>query len=145
MKKMFCVKITIGKSAARVDDVVYYRNKISLEMLAKWRWYFGYLSSLVKVSLPRSNVVLFLGEQDLLQGTEYVTEKTKTLLRYKESALKRLENNVVQDDLFGFASEANDEKKEGLRKDIEDLKNGNFKYYIPPEYINKIKLYTIEK
>ena len=142
MKKMFFVKITIAKSRTHVDDVIYYRNKISLEMLIKWRWYFEYLSSLVKVCHPKSRVTLLIGEQILLQGTEYVSAKTKTLLRHKESVLKRMDKSVIDDDLFGFNSQEHNKKKEKLQVDINDLKSGNFKYYIPPTYINKIKLYT---
>ena len=82
-----------------------------------------------------------MGEQTLLQGTEYISEKTKTLLRHKESTLKRMDKSVIDDDLFGFNSQEHNKKKEKLQVDISDLKRGDFKYYIPPEYINKIKLY----
>ena len=77
--------------------------------------------------------------QTLKQGQEYIEEKSKTLLRAKESKLKRLKNTPVQDDLFNYASKEQDRKIQAVQGEIDALKRGEFNYYVPPTYINSIK------
>lgn len=91
-----CVKITIYKGC-NDGEVIYYRNKLPMWIVEQWRWYFDYLAALVKVNNPRLKVELTTCAQTLKQGQEYIEEKSKTLLRAKESKLKRLENTPVQE------------------------------------------------
>ena len=111
-----CVKITIRKGC-NDWEVIYYRNKLPMWIVEQWRWYFDYLAALVKVNNPR----------------------LKTLLRAKESKLKRLKNTPVQDDLFNYASKEQDRKIQAVQGEINALKWGEIKYYVPVTYINKIK------
>ena len=47
----------------------------------------------------------------------------------------------IEDDLFSMAKADNEAKIESVRREIEALERGEFNYYVPPTYINKIKLY----
>ena len=108
-------------------------------IVEQWRWYFDYLAALVKVNNPRLKVELITCAQTLKQGQEYIDEKSKTLLRAKESKLKNLKNTPVQDDLFNYAREEQRRKIQSLQGEINALKRGEFNYYVPVTYINKIK------
>ena len=77
--------------------------------------------------------------QTLLQGQEYIESKTKTMLRAKRGKLNRLKQGVVDDDLFGFNQQRNEEKRKCIENEIAALERGEFNYYVPQTYINKIK------
>lgn len=133
-----CVKIAIRK-ACNDWEVIYYRNKLPMWIIEQWRWYFEYLAAIVKVSNPRKKVELIICAQTLKQGEEYIEEKSKNLLRAKETKLKRLENTLVQDDLFNYAKDERDKKIQAVQGEINALKRGEFNYYVPVTYINEIK------
>lgn len=142
MKKVvedaICVKITIYKGV-HADKVIYYRNKLPMRIVSQWRWYFEYIAARVKVCNPRRKVELFIGPQTLLQGQEYIDARSITLLRAKESKLKKMQDTVINDDLFSFARQDQDNKMQDVQAEIDALKRGEFNYYVPPEYINTIK------
>ena len=132
-----CVKITVRKG---VDtEVIYYRNKLPLWIVEQWKWYFEYIAALIKVNNPRHKVELIICAQTLKQGLEYIEEKTKNLLRAKKSKLKKLQNEPIQNDIFNFSRIERDKKIKAVQGEIEALERGEFNYYIPPTYINKIK------
>lgn len=133
-----CVKITIRKGC-NDWEVIYYRNKLPLWIIEQWRWYFDYLAALVKVNNPRRKVELIICAQTLKQGQEYIEEKSRNLIRAKETKLKRLENTPVQDDLFNYAKDEREKKTQAVQGEINALKRGEFNYYVPVTYINKIK------
>lgn len=133
-----CVKIAIY-NGYQVEEVIYYRNKLTVSVIEKWRWYFEYIAALVKVHNPRRKVELIICAQTLLQGQEYIAARTKTLLRAKKGQLNRLDKSVINDDLFGFGAEQNKAHKERLQSEIDALERGEFNYYVPPTYINNIK------
>lgn len=136
----FFVKITVSfVGSYGAQAVVYYRNRIPMHMLTEWSWYFEYLVALVKVAHPHRRVTLDTGIQTMLQGKEYVEGKTRSLLRAKRGQLKKLLASVPNDDLFGTQVERNMEKAVRVKREIEELERGEFKYYIPPTYINEIK------
>ena len=133
-----CVKITIRKGC-NDWEVIYYRNKLPMWIIKQWRWYFEYLAALVKINNPRKKVELIICVQTLKQGQEYIEGKSETLLRAKTAKLKKLQNTPVQDDFFGFARDEQDRKIKAVQGEIDALKRGEFNYYVPPTYINKIK------
>ena len=134
-----CVKIAIY-DGCQVEEVIYYRNKLPMRIIEKWRWYFEYLTALVKIHNPRRKVELTICAQTLLQGQEYILEKSKTLLRAKRAQIKKLDNEVIiNDDLFGFKTQHHNERRERIRSEIGALERGEFNYYVPLTYINKIK------
>lgn len=133
-----CVKIIIYRSC-NDGEVIYYRNKLPMWIIDQWRWYFEYLAALVKVNNPRRKVELIICAQTLKQGQEYIEEKTKTLLRAKKSKLKKLQNAPLYNDFFNFAKEDQDEKIKAIQGEINALERGEFNYYVPPTYINRIK------
>lgn len=133
-----CVKITIRKGC-NDWEVIYYRNKLPMWIVEQWRWYFDYLAALVKVNNPRLKVELITCAQTLKQGQEYIEEKSKNLIRAKETKLKRLENTPVQDDLFNYAKDEREKKIQAVQGEINALNRGEFNYYVPVTYINKIK------
>lgn len=133
-----CVKIIIYRGC-NDGEVIYYRNKLPMWIIEQWRWYFEYIAALVKVNNPRRKIELIICAQTLKQGQEYIKEKSKTLLRAKETKLKRLKNTPVQNDLFNHAKEEQDKKIQAVQGEINALKRGEFNYYVPPTYINKIK------
>ena len=133
-----CVKITIFKGH-HADEVVYSRNKLSVSMIEKWRWYFEYLAALIKVNNPLRKTELTICPQTLLQGEEYIEEKSKTLLKAKRTKLKTLQNKPVQNDLFNYAKQEQDSKIQTVQSEINALEQGKFNYYVPPTYINRVK------
>lgn len=137
-ENQICVKITIRKGC-NDWEVIYYRNKLPMWIIEQWRWYFDYLVARVKVSNPRLKVELTICAQTLKQGQEYIEEKSRNLIRAKETKLKRLENTPVQDDLFNYAKDEREKKIQAVQGEINALKRGEFNYYVPPTYINKIK------
>lgn len=138
VNNQICVKIIIYKGC-NDGEVIYYRNKLPMWIIEQWRWYFEYIAAIVKVSNPRKKVELIICAQTLLQGQEYIEEKTKTMLRAKKTQVKKLGEDVINDDLFGFKSQQNNEKKERIQSEIDALERGEFNYYVPVTYINRIK------
>lgn len=134
-----CVKIAIY-NGCQVEEVIYYRNKLPMRIIEKWRWYFEYLAALIKIHNPRRKVELTICAQTLLQGQEYIDEKSKTLLRAKRAQVKKLDNsNIINDDLFGYQTQQLNARRERIQAEIEALERGEFNYYIPPTYINRLK------
>lgn len=138
VENQICVKIIIYKGC-NDGEVIYYRNKLPLWIIEQWRWYFDYLAALVKVNNPRRKVELIICAQTLKQGQEYIEEKSRNLIRAKETKLKRLENTPVQDDLFNYAKDEREKEIQTVQGEINALKRGEFNYYVPVTYINKIK------
>lgn len=138
VENQICVKRIIYKGC-NDGEVIYYRNKLPLWIIEQWRWYFDYIAALVKVNNPRRKVELIICAQTLKQGQEYIEEKSRNLIRAKETKLKRLENTPVQDDLFNYAKDEREKKIQAVRGEINALKRGEFNYYVPVTYINKIK------
>ena len=135
-----CAKIAISmlQYPGITEEVVYYNGNLPLDMCVRWKWYFEYLASLVKVANPKRRVEFYCGRQDLPLGQDYIEVKTKTLLKGKRSQLSKLDKQV-DDDLFGFTSEAREKKRQRILKEIEELESGVFRYYVPPVYINKLR------
>lgn len=137
----YIVKITIYKGYY-ADVVVYYNYAIPHVVFRKYEWYFDYLAALVKVRFPHEKVELLKyqqGTKPFIAGKDYIEKKSQSLLRAKRSQLKQLETKVFDDDLFSFKGQELEEKKDRIRKEIEDLENGKFNYWVPPTYINRIK------
>lgn len=135
-----CAKITISmlQYPGIPEEVVYFRGDLPLELCVRWRWYFEYLASLVKVANPKRRVEFYCGRQYLPLGKEYIKVKTKTLLAGKRRKLTEL-GKQVDDDLFGFTSEAREKKRQRIQSEIEELESGVFKYYVPPVCINRLR------
>lgn len=137
-KAEICVKITVY-NGSHADKVVYYRNKLPMAVIEKWRWYFEYLAARIKVKHPRRRVDLVICSQTLLQGDEFKQEKIKYLLRHRRSRLQKLINTPVTSDLF-FSNQMELKKKiEQTRAEIDSLEKGEYNGYVPPVYINNIK------
>ena len=135
-----CAKIAISmlQYPGITEEVVYYNGNLPLDMCVRWKWYFEYLASLVKVANPKRRVEFYCGRQNLPLGQDYIEVKTKTLLKGKRSQLSKLDKQL-DDDLFGFTSEAREKKRQRILKEIEELESGVFRYYVPPVYINKLR------
>lgn len=124
------------------EDVVYYQYNIPVQFVERWKWYFEYLAARIKVAHPKRKVELCISAQEnCLCGSDYVSEKTKSLLRSKAIKLKKLRTGRYEDDLFGLAKADKEAKVQSVQAEIEALERGEFNYYIPPTYINKIKKY----
>lgn len=138
MKKIF-VKISISYNYyGSIDEVIYFRYGIDINSFSRWKWYFEYLVAKIKINYPKSKVFFEYGEQNLIFGNEYILKKKKDLLIRKEINLKKIEGDKK---LMLFEDELSTSKKNRLIKEIEDLKNNEFNFYIPSEYINKKHLY----
>lgn len=133
------VKIVIY-TGCLAEATIYYRYDMPMRIVEKWKWYFEYLAAIVKCANPRRKVELTIcAQQSCLCGSDYISERTKNLLRAKNIKLKKLRMGNIEDDLFGMAIAENDTKIESVRREIEALEHGEFNYYVPPKYINKIK------
>lgn len=138
IESQICVKISVY-NGVHVDKVVYYRNKLPVSSIEKWRWYFEYLAARIKVKHPRRRVELTICTQTLLQGDEFVKEKIKNLLKYKRARLKKLLVKPVENDLFQIKQRDAIEKIDQIETEINRLERGIYNGYIPPVYINDIK------
>lgn len=119
-------------------EVVYYRYNLPMRIIEKWKWYFEYITALIKVNNPKNKVELTIVAQDeCLCGEDYKQWKIKNLIKAKTSKIKKLQTAKC-DDLFNFQSNEREETINRLQKEIEDLQNGKLSY-IPPIYINNIK------
>ena len=138
MKKIF-VKISISYIYyGSIDEVIYFRYGIDINTFSRWKWYFEYLVAKIKINYPKSKVFFEYGEQNLIFGNEYILKKKKDLLKRKEINLKKIEGDKK---LMLFEDELSTSKKNRLIQEIEDLKNNEFNFYIPNEYINKKHFY----
>lgn len=124
------------------EATIYYRYNLPMWIVEKWKWYFEYLAAKVKLAHPRRKVELLISSQEnCLCGSDYVSERIKNLLRAKSIKLKKLQTGRYEDDLFGLAKADNEAKIDSVKTEIEALERGEFNYYVPPTYINKIKDY----
>ena len=141
-----CAKITVSMAnyPGIPEEVVYWRANLPIWTVVKFRWYFDYLAALVKVANPKRKVELYVGRQELKVGKEYIEEKTRTLLAGKRRVLSRLDKET-DDDLFGFTSSAREDKRRRILKEIEELENGDFRYYVPPVCINLLNKWLHER
>ena len=138
MKKIF-VKISISYIYyGSIDEVIYFRYGIDINTFSRWKWYFEYLVAKIKINYPKSKVFFEYGEQNLIFGNEYILKIKRDLLTRKEINLKKIERDKK---LMLFEDELSTSKKNRLIQEIEDLKNNEFNFYIPNEYINKKHFY----
>lgn len=100
-----------------------------------------YLAARVKVANPRRTVCVYIGPQEVMVGKEWHEYRRGVLLKSAQKRLKKLEEGVVDDDLFHFKSQENEQKQEAERSKIEALEKDEFQFAEFPEYINKIKQY----
>lgn len=138
MDDKICVKISVY-SGCWVEEVVYYRYKLPLWLVEKWKWYFEYLAARVKVKNPCRKVELLIVACEISCGEDYISEHTKNLLRAKKIKLKKLRTGRYEDDLFGWGKEKHDEEEKTVSEEIAALERGEFKFWTPATYINKIK------
>lgn len=131
------VKITYYHQSHN-PEVVYYRYNLPMRIIEKWKWYFEYITALIKVNNPKNKVELTIVAQDgCLCGEDYKQWKIQNLIKAKSTKIKKLQT-ANSDDLFNFQSIERKETINRLQKEIEDLQNGILSY-IPPIYINNIK------
>ena len=146
---LMIVKISVSfVGGYSVEDVVYYQYKLPLHLTIKYTWYFEYLAALVKVHNPRRHVELHIGRQDdktgndlILCGQDYIDAKTPSLIAGKKRTIAKLRNRMPADDLFGLGKAECEAKIAGIQAEIDALECGEFNYYVPATYINKIKQY----
>lgn len=136
-EKKICVKINLYKGCW-VEEVIYYQYALPLRIVERWKWYFEYLAALVKVHNPRRKVELVICAQEYNSVEDYISERTKNLLRAKKVKLKRTRTGI-EDDLFGFAKAEREKQTDEVQREIEALERGEINFYVPPKYINKIK------
>lgn len=139
-----CVKIDISMKnyPGQPEAVIYYRYKMPMHLALRWEWYFNYLASLVKVHNPKRRVNLTIVRQDeCICGEEYINERKTSLIQGKKRNITRIYNQPFTDDLFNIARAERDAKIEKIQGEIDALERGEFNYYVPPVYVNRIKEY----
>lgn len=135
------IKIYISKEnyPGVPEEVIYYRYKMPMNLALRWEWYFNYLASLVKVNNPKRRVNLTIARQECLCGEDFIKGRIPTLIAGKKRYITRLYNQPFTDDLFNLARAERDEKIARINGEIQALERGEYNYYIPPVYINKIR------
>lgn len=144
------VKIDISRADGYgIEDVIYYRYKLPMNITLRYKWYFEYLAALVKVHNPKRRVKLYIGRQNdevldkiMLCGKDYIDSRIPTLIAGKKRAISRIRNKNTEADLFGLQQAEREDKITQLQAEINALERGEFNYYIFPTYINKIKKWT---
>lgn len=137
------VKIYVSSKTnySLIDDVVYYRSGMSPDFVDRWLWFFEYLSARVKVANPKRKVVFYKGPQDVMLGDEWHEYRRNVMMKSCTTKLKKLEKEVINDDLFHFASQDNERKIEEVKAKFSSLERDEFPIPAFPEYVNKIKNY----
>ena len=145
------VKIDISRvDGCGTEDVIYYRYKLPMNLQLRYRWYFEYLTALVKVHNPKRRVTLYTWRCDqvsgktILCGQEYIKARIPKLIAGKKRTIAKIRKNT-EADLFGLRQAEREDKIAQLQAEIDALERGEFNYYIPPTYINKIKKWTRSK
>ncbi len=146
---LMIVRIDISRAdGCGYDDVIYYYYKLPMNIMLRYKWYFEYLAALVKVHNPRRRVTLQIGRQDdkpsnntILCGQDYIEARTPTLIAGKKRTISKLRNRMPEYDLFGLGNAEREAKIASIQLEIDALERGEFKYYVPATYINKIKQY----
>lgn len=134
------VKITISQYHYHaLGEVIYYRSNLTIDMTVRWRWYFEYLAALVKTKNPRIEVNLMIGTMQSLVGEEYRKKKSEALLKASIARLAKLKKVSPDPDLFGFNVEDYENEEEKIEEKIQQLQSGQYDFYVPPEYINRIR------
>lgn len=144
---LMIVKIDISRADGYgIEDVIYYRYKLPMNLTLRYKWYFEYLAALVKVHNPRRRVKLYIGRQDdktldkiMLCGKDYIDSRIPTLIAGKKRTITRIRNKRIDADLFGLRQAEREDEIAQLQSEIDALERGEFNYYIFPTYINKIK------
>ena len=126
-----------------IVEVVYYRSGLTPDFVIRWLWYFEYLAALVKVSNPRRKVEFYKGPQNIMVGNEWHEYRRAALIKSRKTKLKKLEKGVLNDDLFHFKSQDNEDKKRQVQSQIEALNRDEYPIEEFPEYINRIKEYAV--
>lgn len=134
------IEISILKYHGITEAVVYYNYKLPMHLALKYDWYFEYLTALLKVRHPHRRVILTIRRSDeCLAGQKYIDNKRPTLINGKKRNITRIRNQPFTDDLFNLARAERDAKIASVQAEIDALERGEFNYYVPPTYINKIK------
>lgn len=145
---LMIVKITISMTNHSIpEDVIYYRYKLPMNLMLRYRWYFDYLAALVKVHNPRRKVELLVSRWDdkpdkdkILCGKDYIESKTASLIKGKKARISMIRNKMPSCvDLFDLEKTENEEKIAALQSEIDALERGEINFYVPLEYVNKIK------
>ena len=141
VRNVCCMKISISSLFYRniVEEVIYYRGNVSVLFVERWRWYIEYLAALVKVANPKRTVSVYIGPQEVIVGKEWHEYRRSVLIKSAQKRIKKLEEGVVDDDLFHFKSQDNEQKKEAEYAKIEALEKDEFKFAEFPEQINTIR------
>lgn len=127
-----------------VDEVVYFRYKMPYRLIIKWRWYFEYLTAVLKKNNPRQKFRLVIGEATKPLGDDYIKSHLPSKLKGRYIALKKAQAAVPDLDLFGFGEKEKSERVERIKREIERLEQGIWEYERFDTYINRIKKYTQE-
>lgn len=136
----FCVKISVSMLREHiVEEVAYFNYGLPMDVFERYKWYYEYLAARIKVKNPKRRVELEYGHCEVPCGQDWIDIHLPKRLQWKRRELKKLTNPNRQDDLFGFTSSSCAKKAAGVQKEIEALERGEYNYYVPPTYINKIK------
>ena len=137
--KRFVKIVLYERYNSPISETVYFRSVIPQRILDKYMWYFDYLVALIKVKYPKKKVVLSYGVQNMLFGEDYIKEKIKNLISHKKGRITQLNKMPEIVDLFDDGSKKT-EMINKLKNEIADLEKGIVNFYVPVEYINKIRL-----
>jgi len=146
-EKLFTVKMTVSMRGhpGIPEETIYYRQKLPLDLLCRYKWYFEWLAALVKAAHPHRRVVLEYFGTTSPCGQDYIDVMLPKRLAAKRRELAKW-TRERQDDLFGFASSRAGEKTENVRKEISLLEQGVYTGpYVPPPYINEIRRWAKRK
>ena len=147
---LMIVKITVSMARCEhiPEETVYYRYKLPMNIMLRYRWYFDYIAALVKVHNPRRKVELLITRWDdkpdkdkILCGEDYIGAKTANLIKGKKARISMIRNRTpsCSVDLFDIERTENAEKIAILQSEIDALERGEVNFYVPLEYVNKIK------
>lgn len=144
-RKLFTVKITVSMRnyPGIPEATIYYRQKMTLDLLTEYGWYFRWMASLVQARHPHRKVSLACFDTTFPCGEDWIRGNLPKRLMSKRRQLAAQNRKAsTPEDLFGIGAEKAARKAETIRREIERLENGDYDYYVPPAYINDIRKWS---
>ena len=141
------ISVSLPYNLTIVDDVAYFRCRMSYGFLMKWLWYFEYLQARIKVANPHRAVDLSCGRMDpkMLLGEDFVNRRRVTLIKNKRRKIDDLATKPFADDLFHFKSQEINEQINKLKNEVEALVDGQVNFPVIADFKNEVKRWINKK
>lgn len=140
----FTVRICVSGYRSHInDETVYYRYKVPFDQVVRFRWYFEWITALIKATHPHRKVTLDILKRDensVKCGDDYIREALPNKIKGLRAKITAEKNRAMRgEDLFGFAAQRAAERIRSYEERLARYEEGEVDFWVPPTYINKIR------